>query len=85
MTCRKCNSDKVRVENVSEVTSKGGNVPMWYWCSMVCPMIDFILYFCIVGFFGITIYNALKRSADKTKTKVQTYAVCQNCGNHWKV
>lgn len=85
MTCPKCGSSNVNCENVSNVKSKGGNVPIWYWLSIICPMIDMCLCMCVIGFFGFTIHHFLKRGAKRTKTKVESYAVCQDCGNNWKI
>ena len=85
MVCPKCQSENVKIETASNVKSRGGTVPLWYWWSIICPMIDFALCCCIIGFFGFTIHHMLKRSAKKTKTEIETYAVCQDCGNTWNI
>lgn len=76
MKCNKCESENVKVETVSNVKSMGGQVPLWYWFGFVW-MIDI----CCLGL----IYRGLKRAGKKTKTNVETYAVCQNCGHRWKL
>ena len=85
MICSKCNSSQVNIETASNVKSRGGSIPMWYWLSIICPIIDVCAYCCIIGFFGFTIHHFLKRNAKKTKTTVETYAVCQSCGHTWRV
>ena len=79
MTCEKCKSTNVKVETVSDVKSRGGTIPLWYW---LCGwMVDAILCCCIIGFFGVNIIHTFK----KTKTKVRTFAVCQDCGKTWEI
>lgn len=80
MECKKCNGTNVVVQTVGNVSSKGGTTPWWYWLCCVW-MIDFVLYCCLIGFLGINIHKSFK----KTKTKVQAYAVCQDCGHKWKI
>lgn len=72
MKCKKCNSENVKVAAVSNVKSKGGATPLWYWFGFVC-------------LFDIFLLGAIHRSFKHTKTKVKTIAVCQDCGHSWKV
>lgn len=80
MICLGCKSNNVNVETASNVKSNGGQIPFWYWISFAW-MIDLVLYCCIVGFFGLTIAH----SFSKTTTKIETYAVCQDCGKTWRI
>ena len=80
MKCKKCASENVNVQTVGDVSSKGGAIPFWYWISFAW-MIDLILYCCIIGFFGVNINHIFKR----TKTKIRSYVVCQDCGYSWEV
>lgn len=72
MRCKKCKGTNVVVQTASNVKSKGGATPLWYW-------------FCFVWMFDILLLGSIHRSFKKTKTKVQTYAVCQDCGKTWKL
>lgn len=80
MVCKRCGSENVNVQMVSKVSSRGGTVPWWYWI-LGLWFIDFMLYLFIIGFFGVNINHFFK----KTKTKAQSYAVCQDCGCSWRV
>ena len=80
MECVKCSSTNVKVEAVSNVKSRGGTLPWWYWFGCVW-VIDLMLYRMLIGFMGVNICHLFK----KTKTKVQTYGVCQDCGKTWKL
>lgn len=84
MKCQKCGCGNVNVQVMSNVNSRGGTIPLWYWWSFAW-IIDMCLYCCVIGFFGLTIRHFLKRSAKKTKTSAETYAICQDCGYKWKV
>ena len=75
MTCISCKSTNVKVEAISNVKSRGGTVPLWYYFSFLWTF-DWLFFFAI--------YRLLKRSAKKTNTKVETYAICQDCGETWK-
>lgn len=76
MKCVSCGSENVTVTATSNVKSRGGVVPLWYWLGFVW-VIDMCLLF--------VIYRGLKRSAKKTNTRVDTWAICQDCGKRWRV
>lgn len=80
MICPKCGSENVNVQTASNVKSRGGTTPFWYWITGAC-LLDLALYCCIIGFFGVNIHHIFH----KTTTKVETYAVCQTCGHKWKI
>ncbi len=73
MQCPKCGSDNVNIQTVTDVKTKHRGCIGWcFWI---------ILALCTCGL--ILIIPALTNS--KTKTKNHTEAICQNCGNRWKV
>lgn len=80
MKCLKCGSENVNVQAISNVKSHGGTIPWWYWLCFVW-VVDVMLYCCLIGFFGINIHHIFK----KTKTKIESYAVCQECGHKWRM
>lgn len=79
MLCPRCNSTNVNVQAVSNVRTKGKGCLYWLfigwwlelilWLFLTIPM----LFFKLFGGKG------------KVRTNVETYAVCQNCGNRWRV
>lgn len=73
MSCPKCGSDKVLVQAVTEVKTKRRGCIGW--------SIWGLLALCTFGV--ILIIPLLTNSKNKSKTHSE--AVCQNCGNRWKV
>lgn len=69
MKCRKCGSENVSVQTISESRKSGCGTILLY----------IILAVSVLGWF-ILIPLLLRR-----KTDTNTYAVCQNCGHKWKV
>lgn len=69
MVCKKCGCPDIQYQTVSESRGTG--------CLTVCLYI--LLAFTILGLF-IVIPLMLRK-----KTKTVTYAVCQGCGNRWRV
>ena len=78
MKCPKCGSENVNVQAVSIVKNKHHGV--MYWCCFGW-LIDIFLW---IGFFFFRLFIAIFRPK-KVKTKVKSYAVCQECGYKWKV
>ncbi|NLT38862.1 MAG: hypothetical protein GXX89_00205 [Clostridiales bacterium] len=73
MTCRRCGSQNVAVQAVTNVRTKHRGCIGWaFWILLAC---------CTVGL--ILIIPALTNS--RTKSKTHTEAVCQACGYRWKV
>ena len=73
MVCPKCGSDRVTVQAVTQTKTKHRGCIGWlFWI---------LLAFCTFGL--ILIIPLITNS--KTKSKTHTEAVCQNCGNRWKV
>jgi len=73
MTCRKCGSNNVNVQAVTSVKTKRRGCFGW--------LIWITLAFLTLGL--ILIIPLLTNS--KTKSKTHTEAVCQSCGNRWRV
>lgn len=73
MICPKCQSENVKVDNVTEVKTKHRGCLSW------CLWI--LLALCTCGL--ILIIPLITNS--KTKSKTKTMAVCQNCGHTWNV
>ncbi len=69
MICPKCGSDRVNVQAVAERKKRG--------CLM--SLVWILLAICTLG--AVIWIPLLIRKGGKTKA----YAVCQNCGNMWKV
>ena len=76
MICELCKSENVSIQTVSDVRSRGGHLPVWYYISFIW-LLDLAFLFPIA--------RILKRKADATKTKLRQIATCQNCGHHWEV
>lgn len=73
MVCPRCGSNNVFAQAVTETKTKHRGCFGWtLWI---------LLAICTVGL--ILIIPALTNS--KTKSKTHTEAVCQNCGNRWRV
>lgn len=73
MTCKNCGSNNVNVQAVTKVkTKRRGCLGWFFWI---------LLAVCTLGL--IIIIPLLTNS--KTKSKTHSEAVCQNCGNRWKV
>ena len=78
MICPKCNSENVTVQAVSITKDKKKGllywlIVGWWWEPLLWLFLTIPMIF--ISLFG----------RKKTTTKVQSMAVCQNCGNKWKV
>lgn len=69
MVCPKCGSNNVIVQAVAE-QKKRGCISILFYIILACTVV------------GLIILIPLLRG---NKSKTKTYAVCQNCGNRWKV
>lgn len=73
MICPRCKSNNVTVQAVTNVKTKHrGCVGWFFWI---------LLAICTCGL--ILIIPLVTNS--KTKTKTHTEAICQECGNRWRV
>lgn len=77
MVCPKCGSENVtvQVQQTSAKTKAKGNGCLWSigrWCLIICTC-------------GLWLLVGKHKGTGKTKIKNETVAVCQDCGNTWKV
>lgn len=77
MKCARCGSQNVYVQAVTETkvkTKHRGCIGWFFWI---------LLALCTFGL--ILIIPAITNSKTKSKNKTHSEAVCQNCGNRWRV
>ena len=77
MVCPKCKSENVTVttEQVSGKTGTKGTGCLWAlgrWTLIICTC-------------GLWLLIGKRKGTSSTKFKSQTVAICQGCGNKWKV
>lgn len=77
MVCPKCGSENVTMQAVSIVSTKGHGVAWWLFVSW------WIWIVWLFWFIPMLIIKLIR--GKKTKTKIKSEAVCQNCGHHWRV
>jgi hypothetical protein len=80
MTCKKCGSEHVAIQAVSETKEKRKK-GVAYWC-FVGWWWEPIAWLC---FTPIKLLCALFGKKTKIKSKTKSYAVCQDCGCRWEV
>ena len=73
MVCNKCGSNNINVQAVTNVKTKSRGCLGWFFWILI-----------IICTFGLVIIIPLLTNS-KTKSKTHSEAVCQNCGNRWKV
>lgn len=78
MKCKRCGSDHVTIQNVAKQVKKGRGCMYWLLGGWV---IDILLWIFLT--LPRLIWAIIRPK--RTKSKIQTIAVCQNCGNSWKV
>ena len=77
MKCKKCGSENVNVQVVGVV--KRNHHGIFYWC--IGWFIDLMLWiFLTMPRLIVAIFKP-----KKVKTKIKSYAVCQECGHKWKI
>ena len=80
MICPKCKSTYVTVQTVNEVNLQKKKKSMAYWLFIGWWLEPTLWLFFTLPMLIITIFKPKKY---KTKNKVKTICVCQNCGNTW--
>ena len=80
MVCPKCGSENVTIQAVNVVKEKKKKgVVYWlligWWWELI-SWVAFLIPKLIFAIFG---------KHTKVVSKTETYAVCQNCGNKWRV
>jgi len=78
MKCPKCNSENVNIQAVSIVKNKKHGIVYWLLIGWWLEPIMWI--FLTLPWLIIKIFKP-----KKVKTKLKKQAVCQNCGNSWRV
>ncbi len=73
MRCNKCGSTNVQVQAVTTTEVKSRGCLSWLlWIFLACLTFGLILIIPLV-------------TNTKSKNKTHSEAVCQNCGNRWRV
>ena len=73
MKCKKCGSENVTVQAVTNVKTKHRGCLGWFlWILLACCTLGLILIIPLI-------------TNSKTKSKTHSEAVCQDCGCRWKV
>lgn len=70
MLCPKCQSQNVTIQAVAEQKKRGCFTVLLYIILFCIPVLGWIALFCLLR---------------GKKSKTVSYAVCQDCGNKWKV
>lgn len=84
MTCPKCGSENVNVQAVSIVKSQDHHGLVWWLCVGWWWMFVKLMGWLIFGLFML-IPKLFSKNKTKVRTKIQTVAICQNCGHKWNV
>ena len=78
MVCQKCSSENVSLQNVGITKTKRKGCLYWLcigWWFDTLMWLFLTFPMLILKLFG----------KPGVKTKVKTFAVCQNCGHSWKI
>jgi len=79
MVCPKCNGENVTVQAVSTTKSKGKGAVYWIFVGWWLEPILWL--FLTIPMLFAKLFGGGKR----IRSKVESYAVCQDCGKRWKV
>ena len=79
MDCPKCGSSNVCVQAVSNTKTHGKGCMYWLFIGW---WLEPFLWLCLTL---PMLFAKLFGSKGKIKTKVESYAICQNCGHKWKI
>lgn len=82
MQCPKCGSTNVNVQMVTESELKTKHKSIWYWIFIGWWWRP-LLWLCLT--IPMLLGKLFGRKDKKIVTKHKSMAVCQNCGNSWKV
>lgn len=78
MKCSKCNSENVNIQAITIVKNKKHGCIYWlligWWLEL------FMWLFLALPWIIIKIFKP-----NKIKSKTHSEAICQNCGNRWRV
>lgn len=82
MKCSKCGSENVNVQMVSESKLKTKHHSVLYWIFIGWWLKPILWLFLTIP---MILGKMFGRKNQKLVTKHSSMAVCQNCGNSWKV
>lgn len=78
MQCRKCGSRDINIQMVTKTKTKRKGILYWVFIGWWFEIIMWI--FLTLPWLIIKIFKP-----KKTKSKMYKMAICQNCGNSWRV
>ncbi len=81
MVCSKCGSPNVSVQAVTEVKEKAKHGCLW-WLLVGWWLEAFLWLFLTVPRLIVALFGGRRK---KLVSKTHSEAVCQTCGNRWKV
>ncbi len=82
MTCNKCGSNNVNVQMVSESQLKNKHHSIFYWLFIGWWLRPILWFFLAIPMLLGKMFGYKKQ---KIVTNHNSMAICQNCGNSWKV
>ena len=82
MTCPKCNSEKVQIQVTNEVKLKDAHHGIIWWLLIGWWWIP-VKWLCFTLL--ALIFKLFSHKKQKAVNKKVKMAVCQNCGNSWKI
>jgi DNA-directed RNA polymerase subunit RPC12/RpoP len=82
MKCLKCGSENISIQAVTESKLMDKHRGCLWWLFIGCWWIPVKWIFLTLP---AIIFKIFGHKRQKIKTKIHNEAVCQNCGNRWKV
>lgn len=82
MVCPKCNSNNVTVQTNNQIYLKNVHHSIWWWIFVGSWWIPIKWLIFTVPALLVKLFSHKKQ---KAINKIVSYAVCQDCGNTWKV
>lgn len=83
MKCKKCGSENVNIQKVSEVKTKRRSTAYrvyWYTIGWVISLVTWLCFF-----LPRLIIRLIRGNKGKMVTKHKTLTVCQACGESWNI
>lgn len=83
MNCKKCGSENVNIQQVTDVKTKRHGVLYklyWYTIGWLVSLVTWVCFFVFRLFIRI-----IRGNRSKVISTQRTMAVCQNCGKSWQV
>ena len=79
--CTKCRSDNITYQVVANTKTKNRSIGWWIYFILFGWIIELMMWlFATIPMLLIRIFHK-----GKVETKSETLAICQNCGNTWKI